>query len=159
MVPSAPASACRDLPLSGSVGRRAAGEAGAESGAGAIECGFEAADLVVAGVEGELAGCVFGGLEAFGAQGDGLDAGALEIEPGEKLASGVGEGRAVGGGFGECPGAAGGGVVGVRDRQGEGVADRVGVAELGSEVLGEADDGSGGVGRGRVRRGRSGGCG
>lgn len=130
------------MPLSGSVGSGAACDAGAESGAGAVEGRFEAAGVVIAGVEGELARCAFGGLEAFCTQGDGLDAGALETESGEELASCVGKVRGVGGGFGECPGAAGAGAVGVGDRQGEGLAYRVGVAELGAELLGEAEDGS-----------------
>lgn len=40
----------------------------------AVESGFEVVGLVVAGLESEMVDCMLGGLETFGAHGDGPDA-------------------------------------------------------------------------------------
>lgn len=95
---------------------------------GLVEGRLQAAELVVAVVEGELVDCVFGGSEVFGSEGEGAYARTLETEAGEELVGDGSKGRGVGGGLGQGAAAGGLGAVGVGDGERQCLGDLTGGA-------------------------------
>lgn len=77
------------------------GGTGAVAGTSPVEGIFEAAEFLIAAVEGELVHGVLGGAESLCAQSQCADAGALTAEGSEKFAAGGGEDGGVGSGFGK----------------------------------------------------------
>ena len=80
--------------------------------------------------------------QPFGAERDCADAGALEAEEGQEFTAGNTEVGGVGGRFDEGSGACGAGPVGVGDGQRDRLGDALLVAEPGTELLDETEDGA-----------------
>lgn len=124
------------------VGGCCSGNAGPVAGAGEVEGGFEVAGFVVSGVEGELVDGLLGRDQPFGAERNCADTGTLEAEEGQEFTAGGTEVGGVGGRFDEGSGARGARPICVGDGQRDRLGDALLVAEPGTELLDETEDGA-----------------